>query len=1004
MAPRKRSSRSGRTDPETQIPSSPHAGTPSSKSSTPKAGAAEAKRFDPPAIEQTVPAWSLDLQWEKRMFWFAAGLALLALILRVPSLTSRSLWFDELHTWSDAYWVPPEGRTHWLFFRIVAVFTAIFGRNELGLRVYPMLSGVAGVFLTTVWVWRVAGSLPAVLAGLALAVSPAHIEYSQEGRYYAPMVLFAVGAMWAAGEFFVSRDRKRWIWLAALGAFLWLGMTNHLTSTMLVGILGLWMAGCVVALPWGRRLAARFIIGAKPATKTRVVLIGLAMAVVAGIVLWRGWVMFSGHLYKLTFATRTPNVEFTKDFFLWNLRVFGAGMEPRAFLGWIAWGLYEIGFVAGLVWLILKRPAWAILAVAVIAITLFAVFAYPVTQSYAPKYIAFVYPLRIFCFAVGWSLPLAWVIGKIPALAPPRREIAAAGAMGFALLALAAPPLLKHYGSSKTPIRNALEWIGEHAAPAAPIVSYGHTNYDVEYYARRLNLNLDRFTILRWPSETGVTDMGMIRAAVPPSGDLYFLYGWPHDCPPRLREGLKNEFGEVARFRSTESRDYDSVVYKWKFGDWTIGEGRSYSWPLSEAAGEKPHAFYSLYTQSLKCGVSSADKGVLVIDGREVAMAKSDDGTSRSATLTISAGPHEIAWRPAGRIGAADRLAVSALRPLKITIPATQISARGWKGEMADAEYEGRHSLRFIKNNWVEYSLHLTPGALYEVLFTGYNHTDGASFLETRLNREFAGVVAFSRSSGEWTQRGFTFRARESRTDIRVRLISEIADGLGKLYPGVGAAIESIQIREIPDGAVVLRDDRFSLERNAMFIPPGVPAYTASASSKSVAPEWTRVASETPGEFDVKIIGAEDAEPDQGPRLQIHLKPPYDGALLSPVFPVVPGKLIYLRVLAEVDQIYSIGATLILFMSGADGKDYYLFPSEGRLDDPIDWDYIYRAFDGPNLKRFTFFTVVPEDAREAALGVMVWPKPVPLNTPRMTVTLHPPIAPYRNPDLVSREK
>jgi len=932
------------------------------------------------------------------MVWSAAALALLALVLRLPTLASRSLWFDELHTWSDAYWLPPEGRTHWLFFRIVSVFTEVFGRNEWGLRLYPMLAGVAGVFLITLWVWRLGGRLPALLAGFALAVSPTHVAFSQEGRYYAPMVLFAVGALWCATEFFLSRDRRRWLWLALTAASCWLGWTNHITSAVLAGVITLWIVVCLVGSPWGRRLAARIAIGAKPASRARIIFIGLTLVIIAGLATWKGGKFFFSHMEKISFERRTPNVEFTWSFLLWNLGHFGAGATMSSALGKLAWAVYEIGFLAGLVWLFWKRTVWAVLVVAGLAMTAFAVFGYPVTQPYAPKYVAFLYPLRILCFAAGWAAIAGWISGRIPRLQPARSETIAAVAVGLVLLALAVLPLVTHYTTSRTPIRKALEWILEHGSPEAPIAAYGHTTYDVEYYARRLDMKLGRFVILEWPSESGRVDMGEIRAAVPESGELYFIYGWPHDIPPKLTEGLETEFDEVARFPSSESRIYDSVVYQWKYKNATLRESRTLEWSLTAGALDRPTPFYCLFGIGSEWTIHSEAAGEFRIDGEAVSLSRSDGATSQSARLFLEPGEHEWVWIPADSQPAAVTVRCAPGGPLRLSIPGVAVTRRGQRGEMADTEFQGREPLHILKNNWVQYDLSLDPGRVYSVSLVGYNSPDGPAYLEVRLDGDFAGVVGYFRGDGRWGRSTFAFRARKQSTAIRVRLISEFADGAGGFDPGVGLAIDALELEEIPDDGVRLADNRIPIEQVVMHLPPETPAYTVRGSDYTVAPSWTGI----PDIIETRIVDGGDNGSLGGPRLQLHFKPPYDGSVMSPYFPVTPGKVIYLALPVEVDEVYNIGATVFLMIGDANDGGYPVFSSEGGIEDRIDWDYVSRTFERTNRKRFTFFATIPEDVTKAAVGVMIWPHTVPLRAPRMTITLDPPIAPQKNPDLLSR--
>ncbi len=854
------------------------------------------------------PEWADEHRLHKQA-WIAAGLlGLLALLLRLPTLATRSLWFDEIHTLTDAYWVRPEGQTHWLFFRIVGIVTDLLGESPLAIRLYPALAGVVGVIVLTLWVWRMGGLAPAVLAGVALAVSPTHVEFSQEGRYYAPMVLFATLALWSATEVFVSEGKERWAWLVGTVAACWLGWTNHITSGVLAGALAVWMAGCVVATPWGRRMTGRIILGTGPRWRLRLTVSLAVLALLVMAAIWKGWPLARGYVSGLQFDEQTPNVEWSEGFFRWNLRRFGAAVPLRGFWGALAWLVFEGGFVAGLVWLFWRRAAWGVLTLWTLSLTFFMVFSYRVEQAFSPKYIAFLYPLRLFAMALGWAACLAWATGRIRALGEAKRRTLAIGTGALLIVAIAVPELWKQYTRARQPIRPAMVWLKENTNPDEPVFSYGHSNYGVEYYAPRLEMNLDRFHLLRWPSETGNLDLGMIRAHVPVKGSLYFLAAWPYDLPKNLEAGLKRYFEESARFPSSQGRELDTVVYRW--------------------AGEPPER----------------------------------------------SGP-------------------------TLTIPALQVSRRGWMGETQDTEYQGRDAVRFLQNNWAEYDVRLEPGEVYELGIVGFDDPEGPAYLEVDLDGEFAGVIGFARKSGTWMESGFAFRARESTTRIRVRLISEVSNGAGDTSPGIGVAIAEVKVsRQDSADASALRDNRVELSRLVTPLGENQPAYADPDNPGLPAPEWLQ----NPGAFDVSLAEEAGSGRDDGREsLRVHLLPPYDGSTYGPLFPVQPDKILYLTVPVRVNEVYRVGASLFVALTGPAGQ-INLFPSEGGLEEKINWDFVYRAFEGENRKEYTFFFMAPEGYDLGTLGVLAWPHPVPERTPAMELILEPPITPDRNPDLLNR--
>lgn len=131
-------------------------------------------------------------------------LILLATVLRLPNL-DESLWYDEV-LYATSYWSASLSDLWSLFLNdppapLYRVFmfpwTRIFGEHELSVRIPSLLFGISSIVLTY-WIARAYGSLTmALLAGLLLCFSPAHVWYSQEATPYAMTLFFLLATVLA---------------------------------------------------------------------------------------------------------------------------------------------------------------------------------------------------------------------------------------------------------------------------------------------------------------------------------------------------------------------------------------------------------------------------------------------------------------------------------------------------------------------------------------------------------------------------------------------------------------------------------------------------------------------------------------------------------------------------------------------------------------------------------------------------------------------------------------
>jgi mannosyltransferase len=203
----------------------------------------------------------------QRRFWtLCALLGVLALLLRLPTLSSRPLWLDETYSawfsnlplhelWTRA----PLYETHPpLYYTLLKGWSLLAGRSEAGLRSLSVLASVLTVVAIPACA-RVArlgarAERIALLAGLFLATNAASIAFAQQARPYALQALAGSLAVFCAAMLvrvlaspapvhtrtpaYANANASARAWALALA--LCAGLTLWLHNTGVFAALGIW--------------------------------------------------------------------------------------------------------------------------------------------------------------------------------------------------------------------------------------------------------------------------------------------------------------------------------------------------------------------------------------------------------------------------------------------------------------------------------------------------------------------------------------------------------------------------------------------------------------------------------------------------------------------------------------------------------------------------------------------------------------------------------------------
>ncbi len=301
--------------------------------------------------------------------------------------------------------------------------------NETAFRLPALLGGIAGIAATGLLAWRVGGAWAGGLAAFLCALHPWHIRFSTEGRGYGLVLLFAPLLLYCLLR---ALEERRWRWWLGFAALEWATMSAFPGSAYLL-IGANVVAG--IALLGQRRL------------RTGLVRLAVANLVAAGafvLVYLPGLPLLIVNVHDVATSGKLSDTTWWEDqaaFFAFgipwvNHNAPNAAAPAMATLqGPLANGLAWLWLTIGLAGIALgtarlakRSTATAVVAIAALVGMPIAAVVTMVTGGFLHSwYTIYALPGIIFLAAVGLS-GSTW----------PARSMAAAGLVGFVVIALGA--------------------------------------------------------------------------------------------------------------------------------------------------------------------------------------------------------------------------------------------------------------------------------------------------------------------------------------------------------------------------------------------------------------------------------------------------------------------------------------------------------------------------------------------------------------------------------------
>jgi mannosyltransferase len=199
-------------------------------------------------VSATSPAFARAGRSARRRYPVALALVVaLAAVLRLATLGTQSLWYDEaftpvhvLHPSLDATLrsvvrtenAPP------LWYVLEWAFTRVLGTSAVDLRLISALAGIATVAVVWAIARRLAGRRAALAAAVLSAVNPLFVWYSQEARAYALFVFAAALAMLCFVRALEQPTRMR---LLQFGLSASAALLTHYFAVFLLAPMVLWL-------------------------------------------------------------------------------------------------------------------------------------------------------------------------------------------------------------------------------------------------------------------------------------------------------------------------------------------------------------------------------------------------------------------------------------------------------------------------------------------------------------------------------------------------------------------------------------------------------------------------------------------------------------------------------------------------------------------------------------------------------------------------------------------
>jgi hypothetical protein len=547
--------------------------------------------------------------WRERHFrYLLLAIFLLGTFLRFYKLGEKSLWFDEIRTYDDArcttynFWA----KSQMLYFITVGFFLR-FSHSEFWLRfVSAFFGALAAPVIYIAGKETFDDRRVGLLSALFIAMSNVHLFFSQEARYYAVIFFLSALSLFLFANFL---KRQNIISLLLLPLVCFINYLIHPTTLVFSGVLLAWVPFSLVTCAQGRamlialwrRAISLFSSPQKAGKKKkgkalkkgsaiegmtggRVLKIVLMSAVILCLLIIALWSL--RHILQIIrnyssqirwFRAPAPGVKATFDFFFKDHFIYyGPVVQPNRLLHQYILFFFILFSIVGYIRALIKQFPFASFAIVCILVTFTMLFSFPVGQVYASKYIFFVYPANIMCIMYGFVSVVDFSKKRLVGGLGVNPRLAAILLYSLFLV----PQTYKdlhlirgHYLWMRMDVKGVVREAAHRIKPKDIISAYGLTATTVRYYVDYYGIPASQYMELKGEKGDGSRAVNVLLNAALSGGNVWFIFGWPHDIRPYLKEWVEKNFELVYRYRTlTNQPDYDVTLWRWKYPGMVLSE------------------------------------------------------------------------------------------------------------------------------------------------------------------------------------------------------------------------------------------------------------------------------------------------------------------------------------------------------------------------------------------------------------------------------------------------
>jgi mannosyltransferase len=417
----------------------------------------------------------------------ALAITLLGFGLRLYGLGSDSLWFDEILTartaqrsFASIWTYQSEVSDHPPVLYILTHVSLQLGHSDFAVRLPSALLGVLAIPLVyrlgCSWgEWRVG-----LWGALLLALSPFHIQYSQEARHYAPLTTMAVASLLLLRQALKQRNRRWWVAFSIVTA---LSLYTHYASLIILAM-EMMLVVFVLGRSWIQTRRCR-----QPNTSIMSSAIWLAVSLVIAIALYAPWIpSLLGHLSQnlgpeadRATAINVPITNWITNAFC----AFGIGQGTSFLFG----GLCLVGWIVSLGQRAWQR-AWLFLIWLTVPFLLMSLM--DVSRFPFPKYVAYELPIYLLSIAVGTDT-LLYLLTRLWSKYRSRVWRCLAALIGSLLVLASVPAIKEVYWHIERDWKGAVQYLDKVASEGDVFITatlhlpsgFNQGRYALPYYLQK---------------------------------------------------------------------------------------------------------------------------------------------------------------------------------------------------------------------------------------------------------------------------------------------------------------------------------------------------------------------------------------------------------------------------------------------------------------------------------------------------------------------------------------